>query len=235
MTTYSGTGNLELMADAVNYNAFLLDLVRSQAQQGQNILDVGAGIGTFAIALAREGFRVACVEPDPEQARVIAAAGLPVARSMPQVADGSVDYLYALNVLEHIEDDVAALAEWRTKLKPGAALLVYVPAFQRLYSSMDRRVGHCRRYRRSELSRLLESAGFDVLRTRYADSAGFFASLLFKALGNDSGIPDRRALILYDRAVFPASRFADHLLGAFFGKNVMAIARRPAEPLAPPR
>jgi hypothetical protein len=70
-------------------------------------------------------------------------------------------------------------------------------------------------------------AGFVVVKNEYVDSAGFFASLLFKALGNDSGAINRDALILYDRYIFPLSRMADFVCNKLFGKNVFLIARRP--------
>jgi hypothetical protein len=70
-------------------------------------------------------------------------------------------------------------------------------------------------------------AGFEVVRNEYVDSAGFLASLLFKAFGSDSGIVNRRALIAYDRYAFPVSRLLDRVSNRLFGKNVLLLARRP--------
>jgi SAM-dependent methyltransferase len=226
MTEYAGTDNLEVMAEAVNYNRYLLDLIRGQARHGDTILDVGAGIGTFARALAAEGYAVRCVEPDARQAAMIAAHGLPVATALDEVADGSIDYLYSLNVLEHIADDTAALREWAAKLKRGGRMLLYVPAFQLLYSSMDRKVGHCRRYAKRELATKAAQAGMRVTDVRYADCLGFFASLAYKAFGDRSGSIDRGALRSYDRFVFPLSRVGDALLDPLLGKNVVLAAVR---------
>src|SRR5688572_21423907 len=78
MDDYTGTDNLEVMAEAVNYNAFLHAQVAARARAGDRILDFGAGIGTFARELARQGFEVACLEPDPQQAQGLAADGLHV-------------------------------------------------------------------------------------------------------------------------------------------------------------
>lgn len=226
MSEYSGTENLEVMADAVNYNAFLVDLIRNEIRPGETVLDFGAGIGTFAKAVAGPGCEVQCIEPDRRQLDRIVAAGL---RAWPDLADldnGSVDLLYSLNVLEHIEDDVAALQRCHEKIKPGGRILIYVPAFQILFSSMDKHVGHWRRYSRAELAEKVQLAGFDVIRNEYVDSAGFLASLLFKAFGNDSGVINRAALIAYDRYAFPLSRLADRIFNRVFGKNVLLIARR---------
>lgn len=226
MCEYSGTDNLEVMAEAINYNKFLLTLIFSYAKRGDRIVDFGAGIGTFARELVQNGYRVHCVEPDDKQAQMIAAAGLSVSASLEEVEDESVDYLYSLNVLEHIEDDVTTLREWRRKLKPGGQLLIYVPAFQLLYSSMDRKVGHFRRYTKGDLVKKLHLAGLAVKTAHYVDSIGFFAALAFRLTGNQSGDLNRRALVVYDRLIFPASRLCDRLFAYWFGKNVVVVAKK---------
>ena len=115
-----------------------------------------------------------------------------------------------------------------SRLKPGGVLLVYVPAFPLLYSSMDRKVGHVRRYRHGRLVGLLGAAGLKVEFISHQDCLGFFAGLLFKLIGNDTGTFDRRSLVAYDRYVFPLSRRLDRLAGMFFGKNLLAVGRRHA-------
>jgi len=226
MSEYTGTENLEVMAEAVNYNRFLVELILNEARLGEKIVDFGAGIGTFAKAIAERGHHVHCIEPDGLQLARISESGIPASPDLANLKGTSVDLLYALNVLEHIEDDVASLSSWHEKIKPGGRIMIYVPAFQILYSSMDKNVGHFRRYTRTELSEKVRSAGFNIIKDQYVDCAGFFASLLFKAFGNDTGTINRRALIVYDRCVFPLSRLADRIFNKVFGKNLFLIARR---------
>ena len=224
MGDYKGTGNLEVMAEAMNYNRFLLELVLRYAKAGDRILDFGAGIGTFAKSISERGYTVCCVEPDPNQASVIGELGLTVYGDLDQINDDSLDYVYSLNVLEHIKDDRTMLQNIYHKIKPGGRLLIYVPAFQVLYSSMDEKVGHHRRYTRSSLEAVVNDAGFKVLRTRYADSLGFLATILYKITGGTAGDINVRALIAYDRLIFPLSCMVDRLLGLFIGKNVLLVA-----------
>ncbi len=226
MSEYSGTENLEVMADAVNYNSFLVSLIQNEARPGEKVVDFGAGIGTFAKTIAGTGHAVHCIEPDLRQLARILESGLPASPDLAGFEDRSVDLLYTLNVLEHIENDVGVLQTCHQKIKPGGRILIYVPAFQILYSSMDKNVGHIRRYTRAELAEKVRLAGFDVVRNEYVDSAGFLASLLFKVFGNDSGTLHRGALITYDRYLFPLSRLADRIFNQLFGKNVFLIARR---------
>ena len=74
----------------------------------------------------------------------------------------------------------------------------------------------------------LEAAGFEVLELRYADSLGFAATLLFKAIDNGRGDVNRSLLRLYDRLAFPVSRALDALTHRWFGKNLLALAAKPA-------
>jgi 2-polyprenyl-3-methyl-5-hydroxy-6-metoxy-1,4-benzoquinol methylase len=70
------------------------------------------------------------------------------------------DYLFAFEVLEHIEQDARALLAWTKHLRPGGRLLLSVPAHARKFGRSDEIVGHVRRYERRQLRTLLETAGF---------------------------------------------------------------------------
>ncbi|MGE4528127.1 MAG: methyltransferase domain-containing protein [Rhodospirillaceae bacterium] len=232
---YTGTGNLEAMAEAVRYNAFLENLVRSHAplSGGRGIaVDFGAGIGTFSGVLGDAPARLICVETDPDQAQRLRDRGFETA-TLPDIADASVDFVFSLNVLEHIADDRAILAELFRILKPGGRLFLYLPAFTVLWSAMDDLVRHYRRYTRGMLMERLQGAGFAVRRTAYADSAGFFATLAFKMLRRGQAADGRLArgpLILFDRYAFPVGRLLDRLgMQYLLGKNVWAVAERPPQ------
>jgi SAM-dependent methyltransferase len=226
----SGTENLEVMREAVRYNAWLADLVRAHLGPARRVLDFGAGRGTFAQLLNGDGGReITCVEPDREARRELAAAGLESHASVADLPQAHFDAVYTLNVLEHVTDDVRALQDLRACLRPGGRLFVYVPAFPLLYTAMDRRVGHLRRYRRHELLERVRAAGFTAERTRYADSLGFFATLAYRAFGDRDGQIDRNALRLYDRLAFPLSCVLDGVLGRCVGKNVWVSAHRPRQ------
>lgn len=227
MSDYSGTDNLEIMNDAVNYNAYLSYLVRSHTSATDRILDFGAGIGTFALPLKKIGYDVSCVEPDPKQLLKIEQNGVPGYSCLSAVPAQTYDFIFTLNVLEHIEDDQGALHELANKLKPGGRILIYVPAFQALFSNMDRAVGHCRRYRLNDLSTRVSSAGLEIEEARYVDSIGFFAAFVFKYIGSSKGTLNSTSVILFDRLVFPLSLVIDRVMKKFFGKNLLIVAAKP--------
>ncbi|MDR0667312.1 MAG: class I SAM-dependent methyltransferase [Prevotellaceae bacterium] len=224
-TLYSGTSTLEIMTNAKRYNAFLEKLIIKYIPNSGKILDIGAGIGTFAQKINTRGYDVYCVEPDNKQSKYIEKTGLPVSLSIEEVEDNSVDYIYSLNVLEHIENDTESLKIWTKKLKPCGKILLYVPAFNILYSSFDKSVEHYRRYRKKTLACCFTNAGLQIEKAKYADSIGFFVSLIYKWI-NNTGEINNKSLVFYDNVLFPISRFCDFFCSGLFGKNVYIVGKR---------
>ncbi len=80
--------------------------------------------------------------------------------------DSSFDMVCAFEVLEHIDDDAAALDEWRGHVRVGGHLLLSVPAWQHMFGPWDTLAGHYRRYSPAELDDKLRAAGFEPVTTR---------------------------------------------------------------------
>jgi 2-polyprenyl-3-methyl-5-hydroxy-6-metoxy-1,4-benzoquinol methylase len=224
-TQYSGGTQLETMEVARNYNDFLASVVLSCADPSRPVLDFGAGRGTHARALRARGLDVRCIEVDSELRRRLQAEGFETATTVNGFEPQTFGCVYSLNVLEHIEDDEAALRDLFSATQPGGRLVVYVPAFPLLFSSMDRRVGHVRRYRKSRLTTLANDVGFVVESCRFVDSLGFLAALVYRVVSR-SGALNARSVERYDRFVFPLSRRIDRVTGWWIGKNLLLEARR---------
>lgn len=141
------------------------------------ILDFGCGTGAFLSVLARFG-RVSAVDGDESAVAFCHRRGhrdvrhVPVATPLP-FADDSFDLVTALDVIEHIEEEGAALHELRRVLRPAGLLLLTVPAFEVLWGDQDEISHHFRRYTDASLRRALQAAGFVVERSSY------FNTLLF--------------------------------------------------------
>ena len=126
------------LAEARNCPPSSVTFVLRRLRPTDAVLDFGAGTGVLAIPLAAAGYRVTCIEPDTELRARLQASGMAAHASIDEIPSNSLDAVYTVNVLEHIADDLGAVAALRVRLKPGGCLIVYVPAFRLLYSSMDR-------------------------------------------------------------------------------------------------
>jgi SAM-dependent methyltransferase len=167
---------LQHLAAAHRLKAWMFSAVRP-ATTGP-MLEIGAGIGTFSSLLLDSGADpLLLLEPDPvcclelhrrfdSVDRVqIAQEGVPEAPTLHERHD-TFRYALCQNVLEHIEDDLAALSAVVGALAPGGELAVLVPAHPFLLNRLDRRFGHFRRYTRARLRSLIADAGADVIEMR---------------------------------------------------------------------
>ena len=222
---YSGVEILEALESAHNYNAYLTTLIRESADS-RELVDFGAGVGTIARRLRHAGFEIACIEPDPSQRKRLVQQGFETLESIASLPDRSTSFIFSLNVLEHIEDDAAAVREIHQKLKAEGKLLVYVPAFECLWSSLDDKVCHHRRYTKTTLRRLVEQEGIAIESVRYADCLGFVAALVFRLLQRSASTLTETSIGFYDRWLFPPSRILDRLFDRWFGKNVYVLCRK---------
>ncbi len=149
------------------------------------ILDAGCGSGRNMVELARRG-SVSGVELSDTSAGLARArgAGEVISGSVLQMpfASASFDLAVCLDVLEHLEDDLAALRELRRVVAPGGSLLVTVPAYQWLWSGHDEVNHHHRRYTRRSLQRVAERAGWQQVRSTHFNSLLLPVAMLLRIL-----------------------------------------------------
>lgn len=136
-----------------------------------DVLEIGCGQGAVGARLAQR-YRYLGLEPDQASYAVaserIRAAGQGEVRNIAveDLGDEQFDLICAFEVLEHIEDDAAALKEWTGRLRAHGWLLLSVPAHQHRYGPFDELVGHFRRYDPEAMTALLASVGFTVVQMR---------------------------------------------------------------------
>jgi len=234
----------EALSHAKRYNAWLVDALRGAWGDSRRVLDVGCSIGnvTHLVAdrLRSQGggdALVVGVEIIPEAAdrfrerfrdrrdlEVVTADVTDPPEELIRLAP--FDAAVSFNVLEHIEDDVAALKGVASLLGPGGRLGLLVPGGgDRLYGSLDALDRHFRRYTPGRLAARLEAAGFEVVSIRRLNMVG---ALLWYLKGRVFRSSEFRVgqVSAFDRLV-PVLRRVDAVVGPPFGQSLAAVARVP--------
>ncbi|HEX3689367.1 MAG TPA: class I SAM-dependent methyltransferase [Solirubrobacteraceae bacterium] len=144
------------------------ELDRLPLPAGARVLDAGCGSGRTLVELASYGGEVSGIELNTDAAELARGRGLGEVKvgrleELPW-DDAAFDLITCLDVIEHVPDDVVALAELRRVARPGGWLLVTVPAYQALWSRHDEANHHYRRYSRASLRMSARSAGWQIER-----------------------------------------------------------------------
>ena len=224
------TGRRKILA------SFVADICRRVTDRRPRILDVGCGTGANLLMLSQygdaEGVDVSedalafCRERGLRNVKLGAAEELPY-------ADATFDLVTALDVVEHLDDDLAGLREMRRVLRPGGRVLLFVPTFMFLWGLQDDVSNHRRRYTLPGLLRAVEAAGFTVEWSSYANISFFVPVLLVRSVMRWLGL---RADTEYGinislmngpfSRLFAAERFVLKGGKLPFGVSAVCIARR---------
>jgi ubiquinone/menaquinone biosynthesis C-methylase UbiE len=223
---------LEGLATAVNHRRWFVEL--AVPYLGDDPIEIGSGLGDYAIEWADRIPRLTATEADPERLvklkeRMVDHPGVSVREMLlPSEDTGHYSAAVSYNVLEHIEDHVSALQSIARLVRPGGAIVLIVPAFMFAMSPVDVATGHVRRYTKKTMRAALTEAGLEVERVQYANALGligyYVATSMFKLT------PKEGAMVkVYDRLVLPATKAAESIVRPPFGQSVFAVARVPAK------
>jgi SAM-dependent methyltransferase len=218
--------------------AIVRRILARYAPAGARILDVGCGTGATTLALRRFG-SVVGLDLGRRALEVARARGLAVAQASAvrlPAAEGAFDLVLALDVLEHLDDDVAAACEMRRALRPGGHLVATVPAYPFLWSAHDEALAHRRRYLRRQLVETLERAGFEIALCSYVMGSILPAAIAVRLYERWVRRPARRESG-YVIVPAPVNALLAWITGAGslllpwvrlpFGLTIAAVARRP--------
>lgn len=235
-----GLETLETIAKAHRFNRWMYETVAKQLIPG-NVLEVGSGIGNISREFLNAGYeltvsdirenycgyleenlesfanlddivRLDLVHPDFEQ----------------EYADslGKFDNLFALNVIEHIEDDVLALKNCKKLLRPGGRMVILVPAYQFLYNTFDENLYHFRRYTRNSMKEVFQKSGFSISSAFHFNFIGIFGWFFSGSILKKETIPSGQ-MDLYNKLV-PVFRIIDQIVLKQVGLSVVVVGNAPA-------
>lgn len=221
----------ERMARARNYFAWQARLVLPEI--GQRVLEVGCGIGNFT-GLLMDRRMVVAVDVDPACVEKVNARFPDLHATVADAGRGdftgfeslALDSCVCLNVLEHIEDDAAALQAMAQPLIPGGVVVLIVPAFASLMGPIDRQLGHYQRYSRSSLNGVATRCGLRVRKLHYLNVVGFFGWWVnAKILQRDA--QSNAQIEFFDRWIVPGLSRAESWIRPPFGQSLFAVLEKP--------
>lgn len=238
MDTPSNTGHeiLEVIARANRFNRWMFDTVKPFLHG--KILEIGSGTGNISIFFLQNKMTITLSDADNTYIRVlndkfhscpslheIALIDLE-SENFEQVYSlhqGQYDSIFLLNVLEHIADDLAAIRNCASLLKPGGQLVVLTPAYSFLYSPLDKALGHYRRYTLQKLKRLFAANGLFEKKAFYFNALGI-AAWLYAKIFRLKTIPAGE-MGFFNKLV-PAARLLDTIMFRKAGLSAVLVGKK---------
>ncbi|MBA2379714.1 MAG: class I SAM-dependent methyltransferase [Blastocatellia bacterium] len=222
------------IAEEVRAPAAMLEAEKS-VRAPLRILDVGCGTGANLEMLAQFGAAEG-VDVSDDALEFCRKKGLKVQKGLAETlpyADETFDVTTALDVVEHLDDDIAGLKEMHRVTKAGGHSLIFVPAFMWLWGVQDDISNHRIRYTKKQIVERLEQAGFRVERATYANFTFFAPILAGRTLMRLTGIkPESEnnvnvsALNGIFGKIFSAERFILDRMNFPFGVSIVIVARK---------
>lgn len=231
---YDGT-DLEYLEDTDN----LYNMILSKFDDyiGENLLEVGAGMGTFSKSiLNRYNKNLIAIEPSNMIAKlkqnlsdeIVTKKIIPLSGFLSDNLQNlkKTDTIFYNNVLEHIKDDEIELQTAYDLLEPGGHILTYTPANPSLYCEMDEEIGHYRRYTLSEMKDKMQNVGFQIKEAYYHDFVGMVLMYIKYKILKMTKL-SKGNISLYFNTVLPLLDKIEPSKLLPNGKNIFVIAQKP--------
>lgn len=228
-----GQETLEAITDADKFNKWMYATI--QPHCSGKILEVGSGIGNISsffiedksditLSDVRQNYVEILEKQFPQNNALLLDLVLDDFDTVYQDQLGSFDTIFALNVIEHIEDHKLAMKNIHKLLKPGGKAVILVPAFQSLYNRIDKELYHFRRYTRKTLLAIFDESQFKISHSRYFNFTGIFAWFIGGKIFKDSTVKKGK-MSLYNSLV-PVFKLVDLPMKQIAGLSVIAIGEK---------
>ena len=195
-----------------------------------NILEVGAGYGTFTKSYMNNFKDISLLDSDKKNIKLLIRKfnenkNIKVLNSGVRDLEQNFNTIIYFNVLEHIEADILEIENSIQKLNVDGHLIILVPAHQKLYGKLDRAVGHYRRYNINFFKKnIFKNA--QIVELKYLDIFGYFLYFLNKFFFKEETFPTKLKIFIWDKIFTPFTIIADFLFRYKFGKNILCIYKK---------
>lgn len=232
-----GHETLDAIADAGNFNRWMYDTIKPYCRG--KILEIGSGVGNISHFFIESGAQICLSDIRDNYCDILrtnygSKANVLGVENIDLVAPdfdtryakllGTFDSLFALNVIEHIEDDKQAIANCRKLLAPGGSMVILVPAYQGLYNRFDKELFHFRRYLKKNMAALFTQNGIDVRRSFYFNALGIAGWFISGKLQKNRIIP--RSQLQFYNSIIPFAKFVDAVLFRSIGLSAIVTGTR---------
>lgn len=221
------------MEHANRYHQWVFSAFKSFLITGGVTLEIGGGHGEYTKLLAGLSSHVIVTDTDSGAIERMKAKLLNIPHVQVVRMDGVnsswhyglVDNIVIINLLEHVKNDHGLIRACVSILRQGGRIIIFSPAFHILFSEIDRQAGHCRRYSRFELKKILEDNNLKQIYGRYFNFLGFWGWLFNKLIrsGVDSKFTNFQ-ISLFDRMIL-VSKYMD-VFSCFCGQSRLVIGEK---------
>lgn len=227
-----GLETLKIISKSGRFNGWMYDTIKHYTSG--KILEIGSGIGNISAFFIKEEACITLSDLDPHYKGLLE-------KSFPEAEvldidvskknfekdysdlQGRFDTVFMLNVLEHIKHDAIAIKNCHFLLKKNGKLILLVPAYQILFSKMDKALGHFRRYSQKTLTTLLEQDQFIIDKHFYFNALGLLGWTFNKVVAKEQLMDSQ--MKLFDKLV-PLANFIDRILGKKIGLSLIMVAKK---------
>ena len=230
---YVGTKTLEVLEGANDYNAWIGESISPFLSAP--LLEVGAGIGNISkFFLHNEPFYISDTDKDLvnflkekfAKKSSVKVISLNVENSPAKNLQGKFASIVAINVLEHIEEDIRSLKNMKIMLKKKGKLILLVPAKKRAYTRLDKSLGHFRRYEKKELQEKIIHAGFVIEKIYFFNFLGIFTWVLRDKISQTHTHLSPRHISLFDKIV-KVLKIIERCIPIPIGISLVVVAKKP--------
>jgi 2-polyprenyl-3-methyl-5-hydroxy-6-metoxy-1,4-benzoquinol methylase len=225
---------LSVIEKADKFNAWMYQTIKPFCKG--RILEIGSGIGNISQFFLKDNFQITLSDIRDNYCDILREKfkqpGKTVEVINVDLVDpdfdskykqfiGTFDTVFALNVVEHIENDKLALKNINKLLAPKGVVIILVPAYQALYNGIDKGLEHYRRYTQSMTNAVVESADFKIIHEQYFNAMGIPAWYISGKLQKNNTIPEGQ-MGLYNKLV-PIFKIIDKILFNKFGLSNISV------------
>ena len=195
-----------------------------------DILEVGAGFGSFTRGYMKNFHSITLTDTDDNSFNLLKKnflhdQNVNIIKSSIKDIEKKFDTIIYFNVLEHIKEDISEIKSALEKLNKGGHLIILVPAHQKMYSKLDKIVGHYKRYD-IDFFKKNRFENSKIIKLHFLDFFGYLLYYLNKIFFKEETYPSNLKIFIWDKIFTPFTIAVDFLTGYKFGKNILCIYKK---------